>query len=407
MTQIVVLIIIFLMAFGVSFLYFRGSTERFSAQMTEYVDWIAENLDSMFYRLDKKSVWRLVVISMITGGVIGFFLPGKFSEIDKLTSINRAIKLNKKVKYKEAELILGEFKKMDSPIIHNELGVAYLGLDNYEWAEKELKEAIDLLPNYSKAHFNLGVVYTYLGKNMDASFEFSKAKETSKFLLTEKEIYNLTSDLWNSLTQRIIIAAFLIFAGYKLPRLVINFIRSRRMAKFETQLPEGLTMAANGLRAGFSLLQALDVVSKEGRPPLSQEFEVTLKEHRLGAEMEEALKHLYERMPTMDNKIFVNSILILKQTGGNLTEIFDTLAATIQERKRVYQKIDAMTAEGKSQAYILAVLPIVLGMVMDSMNPESFSLMYTTFLGWMLIIMMAVMEFCGLYWMLKIVKVKV
>jgi tight adherence protein B len=189
--------------------------------------------------------------------------------------------------------------------------------------------------------------------------------------------------------------------------VIINFFRRRRINKFDDQLADGLVMASNGLRAGFSMLQAFDVVSKEARPPLSQEFELLLKEHRLGYELDEALRHLYERMPTTDTRIFVNSILILRETGGNLTEIFDTISETIQERKRVQKKIKTMTAEGKTQAVILAILPIALGFILGMMTPEVFSLMYTTFLGWILIILMALMEGAGFFWMLKIARVKI
>ena len=112
-------------------------------------------------------------------------------------------------------------------------------------------------------------------------------------------------------------------------------------------------------------------------------------------------------MPTKDANIIVNSILILRETGGNLTEIFDTLSETMQERKRVLDKIKTMTAEGVMQTYMLAALPLVLALILDQMNPEIFSLLYTTPVGWMFIVLMALMEGIGIFWMLKIVKVKV
>ncbi|MDO9264873.1 MAG: type II secretion system F family protein, partial [Desulfosalsimonadaceae bacterium] len=185
------------------------------------------------------------------------------------------------------------------------------------------------------------------------------------------------------------------------------YLRHRRRKKFDEQLADGLVMIANGLRAGLSLVQAIEMVVKEGKPPLSQEFEMVLREHHLGSSLGDALKHLAERMTGTDTKIMVNATLILLESGGNLPERFDSLAQTIQERKRLQLKIKSMTAEGETQAWILALLPLVLGVILNTMNHEVFSLMYTTVLGWIILILIFLMEAVGLFWMLKIVKVKI
>ena len=361
----------------------------------------------MFYQLSEKNARRIVVILMFAAGTLGFFLPGKFSEMDKRSSIERAIELNDKGDYKGAAIMLEDLKGIDSPIVHNELGFAYLQMGQYDWAEKEFKRAIEIVPQYSTAHFNLAAVYSHTERGSDASFEFSRAKETSRYAVSEKKIYGLSGDIWDNIVLRLLLSLLLAYLGYRIPWAVIKFLKRRRIKKYGNQLADGLIMVSNGLRAGFSLLQALELVSKEARPPLSQEFDLMLKEHRLGYDLDEALRRLYERMPTMDTKIFVNSILILRETGGNLTEIFDAIAETIQERKRVQDKIKTMTAEGETQTLILAILPIALAFVLDRLDPDFFSLMFTTFLGWVIITLMAFMEGIGVYWMLKIVRVKI
>lgn len=405
--KLVLTFILFILFWIVSYLYFRRRTGVFAEKLSEYARWIKSSLDAMFYQLSETTARRLVLISMIAAGIFGFLLPGKFSQIEKMSSIQTAIHLNKEEKYKEASIILGDLKRLNSPIVHNELGIAYVGMRNYDWAENEFKKAIKLLPEYSKAHYNLAGVYTHRGKNMDASFALKKAKETSKYSVSEEDLYRISGDIWSNLTLRLLLAGMLAYLGYKLPWMLIKFLKRRRIKKYDDQLADALIMVSNGLRAGLSLLQALEIVSKDTKPPLSQEFELLLKEYQLGYDIDEVLRRLFERMPTLDTKIFVNSVLILRETGGNLTELFDTIASTIQERKRVQKKIKTMTAEGEAQAVILCILPIVLGFILDKLNPEIFGLMYTTFLGWVMIIIMALMEGIGLYWMLKIVRVKI
>jgi len=391
----------------VLYIFFRVRTGVFTKRFHEYVESTRSILESMFYQLSEKSLRRVLFIIMLGAGIAGFLLPGKVSQIEKLPSIQRAIELNKNGNYKKAVLTLEELKGLDSPLVHNELGVAYMGMDNYDQAKKELKRAVKILPEYSKAHFNLAMVYSRLGKNVDASFELSRAKESSKYTILQEDLYGLSGSIWDTIFLRLLLGGIFAYCGYRVPRLIINFFRRRRINRFDDQLADGLIMGSNGLRAGFSMLQAFDMISKEARPPLSQEFGLLLKEHRLGYELDEALRHLSERMPTTDTRIFVNSILILRETGGNLTEIFDTISETIQERKRVQKKIKTMTAEGETQAVILSILPIALGFILGILTPEVFSLMYTTFLGWMLIILMLFMEVAGLFWMLKIARVKI
>ena len=149
------------------------------------------------------------------------------------------------------------------------------------------------------------------------------------------------------------------------------------------------------------------MVVVEAKAPLSQEFEIVLNEHRLGSSLGDALMHLAERIPGNDTRIMVNATLILLESGGNLPERFDNLATTIQERKRIQQKIKTMTAEGETQAWILAALPLFLGLFLNYLNHDVFRLMYTTPLGWVMMLLIVLMEGVGLYLMLKLVKVKI
>ena len=256
----------------VSYFYFRGSKGSFTDRLSGNNAWIKSNLDVMFFQVKDTTLRRSVIFLVLFMGAIGFFLPGKFSEIDKISSIEKAINLNKKGNYDEVATILQEIKDLDSPIVHNELGVAYLGMQNYNLAEKEFKKAIKILPHYSTAHYNLAAVYSQRGMNMEAKYEITKVKDASKYSISQKELYHLHRDIWNNMILRLLLACLLGYFGYKVPWMVITFLKRRRIKKYDEQLADGLIMMANSLRAGLTLVQALEIVSKEAKPPLSKEF---------------------------------------------------------------------------------------------------------------------------------------
>lgn len=407
MDQKIILLPALLLLFWASiYLLLRGRMLSEGGKTT-YIHWIHTSLADMFYNINENLIFKIVISISIVAMLVGFFVPGKVSQVDQKNTIAQAIKHNQQKEYAQAVLLLEEITSMNSPLVYNELGVAYLGLNNYNRAESELLKASKALPHYGKAHQNLAVLYTLTERYTKAAFEETRAREAEKFNIPDQRLYNLSDNLTEQLGMRIFLAIFLSLGIYNLPRLIIIFLRRRRRIKFEEQLADGLVMISNGLRAGLSLIQAIEMVVQEAAPPISQEFEIVLSEHRLGSSLEDALNHMAERMPGPDTKIIVNATLILLESGGNLPERFDSLAKTIQERKGLQLKIKSMTAEGETQAWILALLPIVMGLALNSMNHEVFSLMYTTVLGWMLMTLILLMEAVGLFFMLKIVNVKI
>lgn len=367
---------------------------------------LATRLDDMFIPVAARTVRTAVVVLVLLGGAAGFLLPGAATEIER-HAIDQAVQLNREGNYEGALAALSRYESSASALAHNEMGVAYLATGNLDLAEKAFARAADLAPNYAKAHANLATVYGLRGEMAKQAFAQSRAKAVERLPLPAADLYPPAQGLFSHLLLRLFCMAVFAWAAWRLPELGIALMRRRRAGQFENQLADGLVMTANALRAGFSLLQALDLTAQKAPAPLSQEFGLLLKEHRLGADLSDALKHLAERVDSPDSRIFANSVVILRETGGNLTEIFDTLAATIQERKRVMKKIRAMTAEGETQAYFLAALPLVLGIVLYQLDPKSISLFFTTFGGWLMLLGMALMEVVGLSLMLRIVKVKV
>lgn len=195
--------------------------------------------------------------------------------------------------------------------------------------------------------------------------------------------------------------------GYNLPRFVVEALWNRRIDKFEDQMLDALAFMSNGLKSGLSLLQSMDMVREELPNPISQEFALTLNEQRLGVPLEDALLGLERRINTEDVQIVVTSINILRQSGGNLAETFDTVANTIRERKKVSGKVKSLTAQGISQGVIIVFMPFVLAFALWVIDPILIERLWTTALGWALIFFMLTLQTIGGLMIRKIVKVEV
>lgn len=212
---------------------------------------------------------------------------------------------------------------------------------------------------------------------------------------------------------RFMICSFLAFGPFKiplganLPRFIVRKMWDNRIAKFEDQLLDGLTFLSNGLKSGLSIIQSMEMVKEELPSPISQEFALVLSEQRLGITLEDALLDLEARIDTEDVQILVTSINILRQSGGNLAETFDTIAYTIRERKKVQGKIKSLTAQGVSQGVIIVCMPFVLAGALYLIDPVLISRLWTTAIGWIFIGFMLFLQTCGALMIKKIVTIDV
>lgn len=205
----------------------------------------------------------------------------------------------------------------------------------------------------------------------------------------------------------LVVGPFGMPTGYNLPRAVVQWMWQRRIDQFEDQLLDALAFMSNGLKSGLSLLQSMDMVREELPNPISQEFALTLNHQRLGMPLEDALLGLEKRVGTEDVQIIVTSINILRQSGGNLAETFDTVAHTIRERKKVSGKVKSLTAQGVAQGVIIVCMPFVLTFALWSIDPVLIARLWTTALGWGLLFLMLTLQVIGGLLIRKIVKVEV
>jgi len=146
--------------------------------------------------------------------------------------------------------------------------------------------------------------------------------------------------------------------GFLLPRWYVRRRQRRRLSAFNKQLPDTITLIANALRAGSSFLQAIELVVRESRPPISLEFQRVIREVNLGLPFEQALENLVRRVRSDDLELMATAISIQYQVGGNLAEILDSIAYTIRERVRIKGEIRTLTAQQRLSGYVVAFLPI-------------------------------------------------
>jgi tight adherence protein B len=205
----------------------------------------------------------------------------------------------------------------------------------------------------------------------------------------------------------LLIGAMVTVAGWTVPLALLRMVFDRRCNLFVDQMVDGLTIMANGIKSGLSVTQSMERVVDNLGNPISQEFALVLSQIRLGRSVEEALIEMGERIPRPDVQMFVTSINILKETGGNLAETFSTICTTIRERQKIEKKIQAMTAQGLMQGIIITLVPLVLLVVFSFVNPGYIKPLLTTTLGVVLLFVMFALQIIGGITIRKLVKIKV
>jgi len=195
--------------------------------------------------------------------------------------------------------------------------------------------------------------------------------------------------------------------GYFGPRIWVGRRIGGRLGAFNKQLPDTITLLSNSLRAGSSFLQSIELVAREGQPPMGEEMGRIVREVNLGLGMEEALHNLVRRIKSDDLDLMVTAISIQQQVGGNLAEILDTIAFTIRERVRIKGEINTLTAQGRMSGYLVAVLPIGIAVVLNMINPAFMQPLFTQDLGRILLALSGVSMTIGFFAIRKITDIKI
>lgn len=211
------------------------------------------------------------------------------------------------------------------------------------------------------------------------------------------------------ISGRFLLAAVLAGSGFFLPRFYVTFKKNGRLRAFNTQLADTIGLLSSALRSGYSLLQAMELVAREGPSPVSGEFERVVREVGLGLSPEEALANLVARMESEDLELMVTAINVQREVGGNLAEVLDTIATTIRERVKLKGEIRVLTAQQQYSGYIIALLPVGLSLILFIINPTYMLGVFqkTIWCGWVMVGCSATMILVGFLVIQRIVDIKV
>lgn len=191
-----------------------------------------------------------------------------------------------------------------------------------------------------------------------------------------------------------------------IPVMFVRWKRTRRFGTFEEQFPEAIELMARALRAGHTFPTGILMVAEEMPNPMAAEFKLLYDRQNFGMSLNDALKGLAERVPILDARFFTTAVLTQRETGGNLSEILDNLAAVIRDRFKVKRQVRAVTAHGRITGWILAALPPVLALILTAVSPEFMTPMVTDPLGIQMIAVGCTMQVIGTLIIRKLVNIR-
>lgn len=202
-------------------------------------------------------------------------------------------------------------------------------------------------------------------------------------------------------------ALALALLGLALPFVLLKFAERSFLQRFNDQLPEALDFLARAVRSGHGVLAGMGMVAEEMADPIRTEFAATVDEINLGLTMHEALENLCERVASTDLRYFAVAVLVQKETGGNIAEIFDNLSRLIRERIQFARQVKALTAEGRLSAVVLLLLPVLMFAYMYLVNYEYVSLLWTEPIGRFLLAGAVMLQLAGALVIRKLVSIEI
>ncbi|MFM0508947.1 type II secretion system F family protein [Paraburkholderia sp. RL17-373-BIF-A] len=209
------------------------------------------------------------------------------------------------------------------------------------------------------------------------------------------------------MTHSVLIALVSVPIAMILPKKYFKRMRQKRIETLEKQLPDALMMMSGALRAGASFPIALEAVVHETTPPISQEFDLLMREIRLGIDLDIAMRNVEKRIPIPDFLMMTAAVTIAREVGGNLAEALESVAATLREKLQMEGKIRALTSQGRMQGIVMTCLPLFLMLVLRFMEPKAMAPLFNEPIGWATLAVIGVMEFLGYLSITKITNIDV
>ena len=194
--------------------------------------------------------------------------------------------------------------------------------------------------------------------------------------------------------------------GLFIPYIYVARVRRKRIDKFEEQFPEAIDLVARALRAGHALPTGLGMVAEELKAPVGTEFRILYDEQNFGLTLPDAMRNFARRIPVLDARFFVTAVLTQRETGGNLAEVLDNLAAVIRERFKIKRQVRVLSAHGRITGWVLACLPPVLAMATLVINPRHLGTLTGDPLGQNMLIAAVVLQVLGTLAIRKLVQIE-
>ncbi len=241
-------------------------------------------------------------------------------------------------------------------------------------------------------------------KQLDTMFVQVERKKLIFFYLLPIPVLGMAGFvIFNNLFAAFLGAA----AGFALPPVAIKALQARRKARFQSQLLDGILIISSSLKGGLSLLQALEVLVEEMPAPISQEFGLVLRENKIGITLDESLKLLKERINIPELGFLINSILVARETGGDLPRVLGRLTTSIRDSQKLKENIKTLTLQGRLQGFIMSCLPFVFLASVLSFNRSHFDIMLQTDIGRALLFAAAILQALGIFLIHKFSMLKI
>ena len=208
-------------------------------------------------------------------------------------------------------------------------------------------------------------------------------------------------------TNHTVASIFIASLTLLFPRALLHWARKRRRRRLDEQLPDFLLALAGALRAGAGLQSGLVQVARHSHAPLAQELSLLLQEQRMGVSFNDALDGFHKRVGTEAASLFTAAVKVASQSGGGLAETLESIASTLRMRLQLLTKIRALTSQGRLQAWIMAILPLVLASALYALDSKTMSQLWQTPVGWGVIVLIAPLEILGLHIVRRIVNIDV
>jgi tight adherence protein B len=235
-------------------------------------------------------------------------------------------------------------------------------------------------------------------------FIFLDAQKMFRYNVTAMVV--LPAVVW-FLTANPLFTIVALIATFVLPKYYVNHLRVQRLKLLEKQLPDALLMITGAMSAGASLNVAVESMIKEQRPPIAQEFELMVREQRMGVDFDAALRNMEKRNPVPDFALVISALRISREVGGNLAEILNSLAETLREKQTMEGKIASLTAQGKIQGVVMTCLPLLVMFALTQIEPVAMAPLFSTWPGYITLAVIMVMEVMGYFFIRKITRIDV